>query len=205
MLLSELGVVVPIQVGNGFSPNSTEQFAHMLRNRFVPVVLLDTGGSGFQYRITSTAEHHLTNDCQRQSVEYAAAVAFDPEWTDTTASDGRPAALGTLRLRRRHGSDPVTVTQINGSVLLSIAPVTPAAAGALLLTLAGNAADATLPVILTESGRCEAHALAESKHTFFLPVALAVAASPVVLIDVIPDDAAKIQLLKMINRSCGVS
>lgn len=144
-------------------------------------------------------------DCQRQSVEYAAAVAFDPEWTDTTASDGRPAALGTLRLRRRHGSDPVTVTQINGSVLLSIAPVTPAAAGALLLTLAGNAADATLPVILTESGRCEAHALAESKHTFFLPVALAVAASPVVLIDVIPDDAAKIQLLKMINRSCGVS
>ena len=144
-------------------------------------------------------------DCQRQSVEYAASVAFDPEWIDATTPDGRPAALGTLRLHRRHGSDPVTVTQINGSVLLSIATVIPPAADAPLLRLAGDATDATLPVMLTESGRCEAHALAESKHTFFLPVGLAVDAAPVVLIDVIPDDAAKVQLLKMINRSCGVS
>ena len=144
-------------------------------------------------------------DCQRQSVEHAASVAFDPEWTDATAPDGRPAALGTLRLHRRHGSDPVTVTQINGSVLLSIAPVIPPAADAPLLRLAGDATDATLPVIVTQSGRCEAHALAESKHTFFLPVGLAVDTAAVVLIDVIPDDAAKVQLLKMINRSCGVS
>jgi hypothetical protein len=144
-------------------------------------------------------------DCRRQSVEYAAAVAFDPEWTDATTPDGRPAALGTLRLHRRHGSEPVTVTQINGSVLLSIAPVVPAAADAPLLKLAGDATDATLPVIVTQSGRCEAHALAESKHTFFLPVGLAVDTAAVVLLDVIPDDRAKIQLAKMINRSCGVS
>ena len=144
-------------------------------------------------------------DCQRQSVEHAASVAFDPEWTDITTPDGRPATTGTLRLHRRHGNDPVTVTAINGSVLLTIAPVTRPAPGAPLLTLAGAATDATLPVIVTESGACAAHSLAESKHTFFLPVALTVGANPVVITDVIPDDTAKLQLAKMINRSCGVN
>ena len=144
-------------------------------------------------------------DCQRQSVEYAASMAFDPAWTDTTTSDGRPATTGTLRLHRLHGNAPVTVTQINGSVLLAIAPVTPPAAGAPLLTLPGAATDAALPVIVTESGACAAHSLAESKHTFFLPVAVAVGASPVVITDVIPDDTAKLQLATMINRSCGVN
>lgn len=141
--------------------------------------------------------------CRRQSVTSAAAPSWEPAWTDVTLADGRPGLAGTLRLDRRLGTDPVRITAVAGSVLLTVTPA-PGAGGPLLVL--DPAADAArLPVVIAQSGNCAPHALAESKQTFLLPVTFVVGDRPDVVVDVVPDDASKARLNAMINHSCGVA
>lgn len=144
--------------------------------------------------------------CTRQSVSYTVSVSFDARWSEATAADGAPVASGVLRLHRERGDAEVTVTGLNGSVLLSIEAAPPVGDGApeALVSLPAGQPEATLGVVVRQSGRCDPHALAESKHTFVLPVVLRVGDAAPVSIDVMPDDAAKAQLGRMINRACGV-
>jgi hypothetical protein len=57
--------------------------------------------------------------------------------------------------------------------------------------------------MVTQSGNCQPHALAESKHTFLLSAVVAVGDGEPVAIVVIPDDSAKRQLGRLINRAGG--
>ena len=63
---------------------------------------------------------------------------------------------------------------------------------------------ATIPIVIEQSGNCAAHALAESKKTFFIPIGVAIGDEEPAA-DVITFDAPAKQLLnQLINESCGV-
>jgi hypothetical protein len=138
-------------------------------------------------------------DCRRQSITSIAGFAFDPTWSETNLN-GQPAALGTLRLARTDRTEPLVVSELRGSVLLRL---TATPAPALPARLEPDQADLALGVVVTQSGNCQTHALAESKHTFLLSAVVAAGDSEPVVIVVIPDDAAKRQLGRLINRACG--
>ena len=138
--------------------------------------------------------------CRVQSVAYNATVAFDTTWTDIEL-DGKAAVAGTLRLTRNKGDEPIVIDEITRTVLLQFRAAQPTSGP--LLTLAAGQQEATVPVVLTESGDCRPHAIAESKHTFFLPASLRVGDVPV-SIYIIPAATSQPQILTMINKFCGL-
>lgn len=139
--------------------------------------------------------------CRVEAVRHAVTISFGETWTDTEF-DGMPATAATLRLERNQGTDPVVVSEIRGSVLLRFRPEKPPSGT--LVALARGESKAETPVLLVQSGDCRPHALADSKHTFFLAAVVHIGTSAEVVIDVFPDAAAQLQLTRMINRSCGV-
>jgi hypothetical protein len=139
--------------------------------------------------------------CTVQAVGYAASIEFGPTWVDTEY-EGKPAATGTLRIARKNSSEPITITEIRGSVLLRFRPEKPP--NEMLIALGAREQLAEVPVLLVQSGDCRPHAIADSKHTFFLPAVVTIGSNPTVVIDVMPDAKSQIQLSAMINRSCGL-
>lgn len=163
------------------------------------------GGAPAALEIPITDTRHVLDRvyvpaCRVQSVGYNATVAFDPTWTDIQLN-GKAAVTGTLRMTRNQGDDPVIIDDITRTVLLQFRTVQPT--NGPLLTLAAGQHEATVAVVLTESGDCRPHAIAESKHTFFLPASLRVGDVPVVIY-VIPDATSQPQILTMINKFCGL-
>jgi hypothetical protein len=151
--------------------------------------------------VRSVLERLYRPACQGEKLAETATIAFGPQWTDTTL-DGKPAAQGVLHLRRTNGIEPVVIRELLGTVLLDAAPV-PAASGPLLRLPAGSP-EASTGIVLTQSGDCRAHALAESKHTFFLRAVVEVEPDVELVLYVQPELDDQPQLLQMINRACGV-
>ncbi len=109
--------------------------------------------------------------CQDQRGAWAADLHFGDSWTPSTTASGKPAMDGTIELRRREAEEPLTVTQLNGSVLLRINPVT---ASDPVAVLAPGQDAGTIPIRIEQSGNCAAHALIESKKSFIIPIGFAV-------------------------------
>jgi hypothetical protein len=143
----------------------------------------------------------FARSCQDQRVRWAADIRFGDSWTTSTTASGEPAVLGTLELRRNRSDETLTITEINGSVLLRIGAVTPSQPVA---TLAPGDDAATIPIRIVQSGNCADHALAESKKTFIIPIDLAIGADESLAFTVRFDTAAQQVLNPMINESCGV-
>jgi hypothetical protein len=99
----------------------------------------------------------------------------------------------------------VAVTGLRGSVLLTFSPVAPPPAGEPLAVLDPDSKSASMPVVLSSNGRCDAHALSESKQTFHLREELAVdAVRPRQLVVVKPDKPTQVEVLGLIRSMCGV-
>ena len=139
--------------------------------------------------------------CQAQRLAWAADLSFGDEWTPATTAAGKPAVHGTLEVRRNESDAALVITNIGGSVLLRISPLAPADP---VLTLAPDQQAATIPILVQQSGNCAAHALAESKKTFLIPIGVAIGDEEPAA-DVVTFDAPAKQLLnQLINDSCGV-
>ena len=139
--------------------------------------------------------------CQEQHLRWAADLHFGERWTPSTTPAGQPALLGTIELRRRHSDRTLTVTRIDGSVLLRINAVTPADPVAVLEP---GADTATIPILVEQSGNCAAHALAESKKTFIIPIGFAIGDEDPLAYVIAFDTPSRPTLNRMINESCGV-
>lgn len=161
----------------------------------VPIRLAITDTRGVLARIYEP-------DCQEQQVTSVVDLRWASTWTDTTAPDGRLAAKGQLLLERTSGDRAVTVTALRGSVVLNVDPFTAPAAGAALVTLAGDAKTATLDVRISQAGTCDDHVLGQSSQTFLLPVVVSVGGAPGIAVNVVPDTASQSYLLDMASRAC---
>lgn len=143
----------------------------------------------------------FARSCQDQRVRWAADLRFGDTWTPSTTASGEPAVLGTIELRRNRSDEELTITEINGSVLLRIGPATPSDP---VVTLAPGDDAATIPIRIEQSGNCADHALAESKKTFIIPIDLAIGGAESLAYTIRFDTAAQLILNPMINESCGV-
>lgn len=143
----------------------------------------------------------FVSSCQDQRLRWAADLRFGASWKASTTTSGRPAVLGTIELRRRESGAALKVTRINGSVLLQINAVSPADP---VVVLGPSQDVATIPIEIEESGNCAAHALAESKKTFIIPIGFAIGDDEPISYVITFDDTARTLLTKMINDSCGV-
>ena len=139
--------------------------------------------------------------CRDQRVQWAAKVSFGTTWTNTTTKDGAPAVRGSVEMRRNHSTEPITLVQLNGSVLLNLVDLSPSEPVAVLE--AGRDA-LSIPILVKQSGRCEPHELAESKKTFLIVLGVAIGDEPPIGDEVAFDIPTRVLLGKMINESCGV-
>ena len=115
---------------------------------------------------------------------------------------GRPRFRGSVEIRRNHSTEPITLVQLNGSVLLDLLDLSPSEPVAVLE--AGQDA-LSVPILIKQSGRCQPHELAESKKTYLIVLGVAIGDEPTIGDEVAFDLPTRVLLGKMINESCGVS
>ncbi|WP_156384181.1 hypothetical protein [Marmoricola sp. Leaf446] len=136
-------------------------------------------------------------DCDARTLRRAVSVSYADRWTrDRTAGDGLAAALdGSLVLRRRGGTQPVRVDQVQGSVLMDLTLTGPT-------TLPADADGAALPLRL-RPGRCDEHGRSQSTQTFVWRVWLAVGDAEPRARVVSPTPAQQDRLLAFLDEACG--
>ncbi len=96
--------------------------------------------------------------CDVARVDEAVDVAYSPQWQVVGAGTDA-VALGDVVLRRRSGDDPVTITDVDGSVLhgLRLPGPTSLAAGSDLVRV---------PLEITPGNRCDEHARGQATAPF---------------------------------------
>jgi hypothetical protein len=130
-------------------------------------------------------------ECGLLALREAVQVSYGPAWR--RAGRQHRDAKGTLVLRRRASREPITLTGVGGNVIFTVTPLEPnpddspqrpqrgpqrSGRGPQrpLATLRPGDHRITVPVTI-EASRCDAHAVADSKKTFLLPLWLRVGAA----------------------------
>jgi hypothetical protein len=165
-----------------------------------PVAVVEVDGSTLRLPLDQSGVTFLRevwqHACAAAAVERAVSVRFGPSWDLTN-----DAIRGTVELTRGSGDQTVAVTELQGSVLLDFVPLTRSGP---YVVLKPERSAASLPVALTSNGRCDAHALGESKQTFLLRVALTLDGGEAQQVIVSPDKGTQERVLHLIRSVCGV-
>jgi hypothetical protein len=127
------------------------------------------GGSAQTVRLTAPAPveilgrlHHA--ECEQKKLEAAATVQWGSTWTRVPAQPGGAQRIrGELRIHLKPGSDPLTVTNIVGSVLYELDTAPPGKRP--LARLDESELTATVPVEIGVR-LCFKHGLTEAKKVF---------------------------------------
>lgn len=141
-------------------------------------------------------------ECEQAALDDIAEVRLLPRLRGP--EDGGTAVLrGVLLLRRpvsASGSRPLTVTSLQGSLLIELRP---ARAGHPVARLSGDEMSERVPVRLGSSGRCDAHALGGSTQTFLLSAFVRRASQPQQRVLLIPGPHSRRQLLRVVTLGCA--
>lgn len=135
------------------------------------------------------------SECSDRELAAAVEVSVNPQFTPALRK-GRPALLGTLRLRRRVDGKQVSITDFGGHIVFTVRadpqPRPPSPPPGVtpdpLLVLGPEQQSATLPFALIPT-RCDPHALAENKRAGVLGVYVSLGDSPSRLTTITPDPA----------------
>ena len=141
-------------------------------------------------------------DCRRQRILEAVDVELGSSWARTTV-DGLPVLRGELILTRGTSTDPISVLDLDGSVLLTFdaADRTPTP----LLRMTPEQPTATLVVDVGSTLRCDGHSLGESKKTYVFDVGLDLGdGEGRVDVTLQPPDDVKPQMYDVLKEACGV-
>ncbi len=163
------------------APSSPEPFVRMR--------VRASDGSQSQARLAlpspnPTLQRLHDTECGLLALREAVHVGYAQAWTRTGNTEGD--AQGTLVLRRRASREPITLTGVGGNVIFTVTPLEPnpddspqrpqRSPQRPLATLRPGDRRITVPVTV-EASRCDAHAVADSKKTFLLPLWLRVGAA----------------------------
>lgn len=140
------------------------------------------------------------HDCQRQSMRRAVEVGLSSRWRRSDTG-GIPTAEGTLVLTRGATDQPISITSVNGSVLLnlSLADGDPP-------TMAPGQERLEVPVRVTSSGRCDGHALGGSSQTYALQAGIDIGGDgDPIGVTLSPDDDGRALFARVIADACDHS
>lgn len=141
-----------------------------------------------------------TKGCTRQRLLDRVGLAYDTPWLRSDPG-GVPSATADLLITRRDTTEPISVTGVDGSVLLFVNPAAPLPNPG--STVAADATAATTPIVVTGAGRCDGHALSDSKKTYVFQVLVQVGDDAPVGIDLPVPDADRPLLNQVIVDTCG--
>jgi hypothetical protein len=142
----------------------------------------------------------VARDCGLARIEESVRIRFLPDWRIRTVAGSR-AMVGTLALdRRRNGSRELEVVGVRGSVLLDFALLRPRQS----YTLRTGVDAARLPVALVPAGRCDGHALGQSRQTFLLSVFVQLRGQAEQRLILSPTLPVQDRVLALVSRACGV-
>jgi hypothetical protein len=144
-------------------------------------------GARFLHRLWRT-------ECNARKLQRVAAVRYADRWT--VEGTGQQSVLhGFIDLRRREGTDDVSVDQVQGSVLfeMDLRGET---------TMAGDEDRAAVPVDF-RYGRCDEHARSQSTQTFVFRIWLRLGDGEPLAQVVQPTNAQQTRLLRFLDFACG--
>jgi hypothetical protein len=142
----------------------------------------------------------VERDCGLARIEESVRIRFLPGWRIRTV-DGSRAMVGTLALDRRlDGSGALEVMGVRGSVLLDFGLLRARQS----YTMRPDDDSARLPVVLVPAGRCDGHALGQSRQTFLLSVFVQLQGQAEQRLILSPTLAVQDRVLALVSRDCGV-
>lgn len=142
----------------------------------------------------------LTRECAQLELARAMSVTFSPSWNPAPV-DGHRTLLGALVVERRDSTEPLTVSGTAGNVIFTMHPLGEARSP--LLVLAPGEDRGEIPIEISAS-RCDPHALADSKRTFFLPLWASVGDGEELSTFVSTDEPTRARLDELIQTGCGL-
>jgi hypothetical protein len=144
-------------------------------------------GSRFLHRLWRT-------ECNARKLKRAADVRYSDRWT--VEGTGLHSVLhGFIDLRRRHGTEDVSVDQVQGSVLFEMD--LPGET-----TMAGDEDRAAVPVDFSY-GRCDEHARSQSTQSFVFRIWLRLGDGEPLAQVVQPTEEQQRRLLRFLDSACG--
>lgn len=138
--------------------------------------------------------------CVRQALDRAVALDYDAAWARSDRG-ATPAAVGTLVVDRRATDAPIRVVGVDGSVLLVVTPLEPLGPGR--ATLPAGEDSMRVGVRVVASGRCDGHALGDSKKTYVFDVQVAVGDDAPVGAEVTVPETERDVLASVIADTCA--
>ena len=123
-----------------------------------------------------------------------ASVRFDDRWTEGEGTGLEGVMRGRLLLERRQGTEPVEVTQLEGSLLFELG-----LAGA--RTLEGDARRAAVPIEV-RPGRCDEHGRSQATQTFIFRVWVSVGDSEPLVRNLVPTKRQQARMLAFVDHVC---
>ena len=136
-------------------------------------------------------------ECEQRALARVVRIGYAPTWS--AVSEPEPALEGTVVFRRR-SLGRVAVVALDGIVLLDFRPTVQGRHP--LLRMAPRQRVGRLPVTVSSSGRCDAHALGGSTQTFLLSAFVRSGAGPVQRVLLVPERPVQGRILAMVSRAC---
>jgi hypothetical protein len=138
-------------------------------------------------------------DCRRQFIESVVTLELRGPW-ERIDPDGVVTLRGALAVERGSGDRTITISDVDGSVLLNVSPAV--ATSGPLLVLGPDDAGGEVPIDIT-AARCDAHALGESKKTYVFQIEIDVGDGPEGVI-ISPPAATEPVMFQVIVDGCGL-
>jgi hypothetical protein len=162
---------------------------------------------GIEQPVTATLDDHgvdwlqrlYDGACEEEALRAVADVRLSDDWTRIEVDD-IPYLRGWIELARNSGDEPVTVTSMLGSVLLSFEPIR---SGQPVGTLDGGEQLQRIPVRIGSASRCDGHALGGSTQTFVFNVYVRRGTAPEQEVILVPDQDTQREALAVVRDTCA--
>jgi len=138
-------------------------------------------------------------ECVQQNLNANLSMEFDDSWTPYSVK-GVPAVDATILVWRKLATSDISITDLQGTVLLTISPIHQTRP----LGLLGYDAQVLFLPVRLQAARCDLHALGEAKKPFAFVVGVRIGRGPRLPYDLTPDAAGKARLWRLIFQGCRV-
>lgn len=161
-------------------------------------VITTASGRRIRRRLEPDGVRFLTRlwetECHRRRLDRAVGVRLGG--FDEVSGDDGLELHAALELERRAGTEAVTITQVQGSVLFDLALGD-------RRTLPAGAGRASLPLVVRDGGRCDPHSRGDSTQTFLFRVWVSLGRGPALARVLEPTEAQQVRMLAFLDRACA--
>ena len=159
------------------------------------------GGATFEVGVdregAAVLDRVAAAECAARRLAEQVHLELAGPWVEPANGGSGNRLVGTLQVTRRASALRLAVESVDGSVLLTTDLAS-------TVVLDPGEAAGSAPLAVTPSGRCDGHALGESKQTFRFQAQVRIGGGAPVGVDLTVPDADRPALFAAIRRACGL-